>query len=154
MSIYIAQSPYRSAFSGASKRRRPFVPSAKSSVLTRGQDRKGDAVAGALQLFQQVKSKKVHFEFGSTSVIVGFIALALLMSILHLIHFNKVATKGYELKRLDANHQQLLSQYEIKNMQLAEYQSLNNIVVSDRVAMMRRPVSVTFVSGNTALASR
>ena len=164
MSIYIAQSPYRSSFKGGFKRRsrRGLLSGASSFTGLFQTKRSGVAMVqhmdrkeeGALSMFQQVKSKKVRFEFGPTSVMVGFIALALLMSVLHLMHFNNVASRGCALKRLDASHQQLLSQYEITNMKLAEYKSLNNIVASDKVDTMRRPANVMFVSGNTALASK
>lgn len=84
----------------------------------------------------------------------SLITVAILLGGAYLAFFNQVATKGYELRRLEADRQQLLTQYEIKNMKLAEVQSLNTIVQSDKANAMRRPYSIDYVKGGSVLAAR
>lgn len=112
------------------------------------------SVASAKQFFHNVKAKKVHFEFGPGTVMISLGVIAAVMSLSYLVHFNKVATKGYDLRRLEAERQELLSQYDVKNMKVAEATSLNHIINSDRLNGMRKPGEVIFVRSNTAIASR
>ena len=108
----------------------------------------------AVQTAKNIKSGKMKFEIGPASMIMGLAMIALSMSLLYLAHYNSVATKGYDLRRLEAARQQLMTQYDIKNMKLAEARSLAVISASDKVGNMRRPGEVTFVQGATAIASR
>lgn len=108
----------------------------------------------AVETARNIKSGKMKFEIGPTSMIIGLATVALTMSLLYLAHYNSVATKGYDLRRLEAARQQLMTQYDIKNMKLAEAKSLSVIAASDKVDGMRRPGEVTFVQGTTAIASR
>jgi hypothetical protein len=100
------------------------------------------------------KGATLNYEFGASTIMIGLGFIAIAASLLYLTHFNEVATKGYELKRLEADHQQLLNQYEIKNMKLAEAMSLARISESERVSAMRHPSDVTYLYGTTVLASR
>jgi hypothetical protein len=109
------------------------------------------SAAGAIG---KVREAVLRFEFGPAAAIGGMFTVAILLSLLYLAHFNQVATKGYDLRRLEADRQQLMNQYDIKNMKLAEAKSLANIISSDRVSAMRRPGEITYVRGNTALAKR
>jgi len=125
--------------------------------------RKGgaDAFVGTARMFSdaarvaaRLPNKKSGFEIGSGLIVSGLVGLSIFLSLAYLMHFNHVATKGYDLKRLEAARQQLLNQYEIKNMQLAEVQSLTSIMESAKADAMRRPYSVSYVRGNIAIASR
>jgi len=112
------------------------------------------SVVTAKQFFHSVRSKKMNFEVGPGTVMVGLGVLAVVMSLAYLMHFNQVATKGYDLRRLEAERQQLLSQYDIKNMKVAEATSLAHIIGTDKVGKMHRPNEVAFVHGSNAIASR
>lgn len=101
---------------------------------------------------RNIKSGKMKIVIQPSMVIISLIVVAVSLSLIQLAHFNLVATKGYELRRLEADRQQLLSSYEIKNMKLAEVKSLSGISGSDRASAMVRPASVEFMRGNTALA--
>lgn len=103
---------------------------------------------------KKIKDVKIGHTFGPSTVIGGLAVFAIVISLAYLAHFNQAATKGYDLKRLQADQNQLMSQYEIKNMRLAEIKALNTIAESKKVDGMRRPSVVTFVHGNTALAQR
>jgi hypothetical protein len=101
----------------------------------------------------KMRAATLKMEFGPTTAISGLAVVAILMSLLYLMNFNQVATKGYDLRRLEVARQQLLNQYEIKNMKLTETKALSSIISSDRISAMRQPGEVTFVRGNTAIAS-
>ena len=118
-----------------------------------------NSVSDATVRSRQALSKKVReavlrWQFGPATAISGLFVIAILLSLMYLAHFNQVATKGYDLRRLEADRQQLLNQYDIKNMKLAGVKSMANIIASDRVGAMRKPGEVTYVRGNTAIASR
>ncbi|MEZ4087501.1 MAG: hypothetical protein R3B71_04170 [Candidatus Gracilibacteria bacterium] len=112
-----------------------------------------ETVTGMAHAMKNVGSKKVKFEIGPRFVIIGLMGMVAFLSFAYLAHFHTVATKGYELRRLEADRQQLLNQYEIKNMRLAEMQSLTTIVESEKANSMRRANQIEFVRGNSALAS-
>lgn len=98
--------------------------------------------------------KNVKFEFGPFALIVTLLLIAVLISSIYLMHFNKVATKGYDLRKLEASRQELLSQHSIKDSNLAEVKSLNSMLQSGRLDHMRKPSEIIFVRGDTAIASR
>lgn len=118
-----------------------------------GVERKTASMSSFKSFLQTIKDRTTRLEFGSSTVIVGLLVIAVGMSLAYLIHFNRVATKGYDLRRLEAARQELMTQYDIKNMKLAEAKSLNTIINSDRISAMRKPNELIFVRGNTALAS-
>jgi len=106
--------------------------------------------------FGSVKAAVMRIEFGPSSLIIGLMLLSTILMILYLATYNKIATKGYDLKRLEADHQQLMTQYDIQNMKLSQVKSLTNMIVTARIAdNMRKPATVEFVhGGDTVLASR
>ncbi|MFC1751245.1 hypothetical protein ACFL2V_20885, partial [Pseudomonadota bacterium] len=106
------------------------------------------------EAINKFKGATLNYEFGTSTIIGSLAVVAIVTSLMYLAHFNQVATKGYELKRLEADHQQLLNQYEIKNMRLAEAMSLTRITETDRISAMRKANSVTFLTDNTVLASK
>lgn len=107
----------------------------------------------ALETAKNIKGGKMEFEVGPVAIIFSLSAIAVTMSLLYLTHYNSVATKGYDLRRLEADRQQLMTQHDIKNMKLAEVKSLSVISESERVSRMRRPSEVSFVQGSMAIAS-
>jgi hypothetical protein len=119
-------------------------------VVSKGESM-GANVAGSIR---KIKEATLKLEFGPSMAIGGLMMIAVLFMLLYLAHFNQVATKGYDLRRLEADRQQLMNQYDIKNMKLAEAKSLTTIISSDKIVGMRRPGEITYVRGNTALASR
>ena len=178
MAIYVASSPYRSftgrrelkvsfpKLAGFFKKRR----SLRSATLPRrvaGSGVSGNGVSSAGISARNVATSaaiavraagKVRrfpgLEFGPVSVMVILFVIACLMGLLYLAHFNQVATKGYDLRRLEAARQQLLGQNDIKNMKLADAKSMARVVASNRVSAMKRPSELIYVRGNTALASK
>ena len=120
--------------------------------LAQNSARKSGGGLNAGAAARSIKNAVMRIEFGPGAAIGGLFVLAVTFGLLYLAHFNQVATKGYDLRRLEADRQQLLNQYDIKNMKLAEVKSLTNILTTNRVAAMRKPAEVIFVRAGTALA--
>lgn len=156
MSIYVARSPYRTSFNKprlkisfpefgglfkhrAYRRARPHLEAAPRAISR-------DVSSS---MINNIKTRTLKMEFGPNAVIITLMMTAVLLSLLYLMHFNRVATKGYDLNRLDASRQQLLGQYDVKNMKLAEIKSLNNMIQSGKLEGMRRPANVMYVNGGT-----
>jgi len=95
---------------------------------------------------------KWKLQFGPMTLIVGLIVVAVMMSMLYLMHFNQVATKGYDLKRLEVDRQQLLDQNQVSNSNIDQVKSMPSILQSNRIQRMVRANNVSFVRGDTALA--
>lgn len=133
-----------------------FGKQTKQTAAKTGQAMKKSAqtFSEVAQAVKNVKGKKVKFEFGPNAVIGCLLVMVAFLSCAYLAHFNQVATKGYDLKRLEADRQQLLNQYEIKNMRLAEIQSMNTIINSEKADSMRRPSQVDYVHGASVIAAR
>lgn len=100
----------------------------------------------------RVSAIKWQLQFGPMTLIVGLIFVAVAMSMLYLMHFNQVATKGYDLKRLEVDRQQLMDQNQMSNMNIDKVKSLDAITGSARIQRMVKANNVSFVRGDTALA--
>jgi len=95
-------------------------------------------------------SKNVYI--GTFSLMVLLILFVCLMSILFLVHYNNMATKGYVLKRLEVERQALLAEQEIKDMHLAEITSLEALKNRDKVAAMYNVNDKMFIMEETGIA--
>lgn len=100
----------------------------------------------------RVTPLKWKLQFGPMTLIGGLVVLGVSMSILYLWHFNQVATKGYDLKRLEVDRNQLMEQNQVSNMNIDKVKSMGSILGSGRIQRMVRANDVSFVRGDTALA--
>ncbi len=133
--IAFTQSPYRpSNYQASSFSRRNRVLASDHNLISR-------------------KKIGLKISFGPAGVMVTLFVLAMGASMLYLMHFNQVATKGYDLKRLEVDRQQLLDQHQFENIKLAEVKSMNSILHSTRLQRMVNLNKVDFVGGDTVLAS-
>lgn len=82
------------------------------------------------------------------------IFLAGLMSLLYLMHFTDIHTKGYTLKKLEIERQELRNQQEIKIMNVAKVRSLARIKESEAVARMVPLKNPIYLKSDTAMARR
>lgn len=110
--------------------------------------------ASQLPRRSRVEAMRWKFDFGPLSVIVVLLLAAVLISFVYLAHFNGIATKGYDLKKLDAERQHLVGENEIKSVRLAEAKALNTMIESGRLEGMRKVSNVIFVRVDSAIASR
>lgn len=123
--IYLTKSPYRSGF--------------QRSTIQKPKPRSASA-------------ELIKFDI-SPYFIMGFLMVtAMVLGLLYLINFNQMATKGYELKRLEISRQELKGQYDLTNLYVAKVKSLDHILQSNRLGPMRKPESVNFVYADSVLA--
>ena len=66
------------------------------------------------------------------------IFLALAVSLLYLAHANRTATRGYALKKLEIEKNQIQTQMEIWNQQISEAESLGSIKNSGVLEDMKK----------------
>lgn len=94
------------------------------------------------------------FFFGSFTMTIFLFFLIVTMGLAYLMNFNQVATKGYELKRLEVQREHLVSQDEVANLKLSEARSLATIEKSPIVARMVKAKKPVYVLGESQLAQR
>ena len=95
---------------------------------------------------------KWKMQFGPTTLVVALIAVAVALSMLYLLHFNQVATKGYDLKRLEVDRQHLLDQNQLSSTSIDRVKSMPTILHSARIQRMVKASEISFVRGDSALA--
>ncbi|MBU1992342.1 MAG: hypothetical protein ABH856_02250 [Patescibacteria group bacterium] len=94
------------------------------------------------------------FYIGPTFLIFTMILMVCLISVVTLMFSTREITKGYALKKLEAEHEQLLRDHEAKTMHVAEVRSLMSIKNSPKVQAMVRPKQIVYYRGDTAIASK
>ena len=93
--------------------------------------------------------KMVSFVIKQSWIVVGLLIVAGTLGFFQVITYNKLATKGYGLKRLQVARQSLETQSEITNQYLADAKSMGNLVVNPSISNMRSPNQVQYVMGNS-----
>lgn len=91
---------------------------------------------------------------GPAFLIFLLILMVSLISVMTLMFSTKEITKGYTLKKLEAEHEQLLRDNEAKNMHVAEVRALASIKSSLKAQTMVIPGKVVYFRGDTAIAKR
>lgn len=91
---------------------------------------------------------------GPTFMIFTLVMMVCLISVMTLMFSTKEITKGYTLKKLEAEHEQLLRDNEAKTMHVAEVRALQVIKSSVKVQSMVRPTQIVYFRGDTAIASK
>lgn len=99
-------------------------------------------------------SSAVSVYIGPTFLIFTLVLIVCLISVVTLMFSTKGITKGYTLKKLEAEHEQLLRDNEVKTMHVAEVRSLASIKASPRAQSMVRPGKVVYYRYDTAIASK
>jgi hypothetical protein len=122
-------------------------------LLTRSPYRQ-EFINSSMRRFRRTRVTPIKWQlqFGPMTLIVGLIILAVMMSILYLMHFNQVATKGYDLVRLEADRQQLLDHNQLSNRSIDQVKSMDSILHSNRISRMVKANNITFVRGDSAIA--
>lgn len=95
-----------------------------------------------------------NVEFGPFFLMFSLVSFVVLVTIITLIFSTRQVTKGYVLNSLEDSHQVLLKDGEQMDMRLSDARSLRYIQKVPRVAKMRNPSTVVFLSGETAIASK
>lgn len=81
-------------------------------------------------------------------------ALILLLALLILFHENANATKGYRLRNLEYQRNQLLLEQEVLNMQIAQEQALETLQNDGQVQAMITPKNILYLKGEQAVAKQ
>jgi hypothetical protein len=100
----------------------------------------------------QVSDEVLKIDINPTVLIVVLFLLSLLLAALYLLNFNRVATKGYQLKRLEISQQELKDESDLKTLYLAKVKSMNGILNDSLLNGMHKPGQVEFVYGENVLA--
>jgi len=87
-------------------------------------------------------------------MIVGMGITISFLSVMMLVHFNQVSTRGYTIKYLEVQRQELVEQNEIIQKDLLEKKALSVLAATDKANSMVKPGSVAYVSGYSAIASK
>jgi len=80
--------------------------------------------------------------------------LIFVLALLILIHQNKNATKGYQLRQLERERSQLLLEEEVLRMHVAGAQSLEMIQEDKRVQAMISPKNTLYTKEQKAVAMK
>ena len=78
-----------------------------------------------------------RIEVGTVTLTFVILALALVVSLIYLAHANRTATRGYALKKLEIEKNQLQTEAEIWEQKVSEAESLNTITASPTVKGMQ-----------------
>jgi len=95
-----------------------------------------------------------NVEFGSFFLMFSLVSFVALVTVITLVFSTRQVTKGYVLNSLEDAHQVLIKDGEQMDMRLSDSRSLRHIQDLPRVAKMRNPNTVVFLSGETSIASR
>ena len=95
----------------------------------------------------QIRVGKFFLMF--TMVFIGGI-----LCMLYLMHFTDIHTKGYELRKLELARNELVTQHEIKTMNVARVRSLSHIETSTVTASMIPMRNPIFMTGDKAFAQK
>lgn len=95
-------------------------------------------------------AQKVHI--GANSLIIFIVSLICVISLIYLVHSNQTATKGYILKELQREKNDLAIENEIWDMKISRARSLSSLQNNSYVSDMVRADEPIFVRGDSAFA--
>lgn len=101
---------------------------------------------------QTATAEIVKLEISPMAMIVLLFILTMLLGGLYLMNFNKNATKGYILKRLEISRQELKQQSDLRTLDLSNAKAMNQMISSGAMDHMRKPNQVSYVFADSVLA--
>lgn len=106
------------------------------------------------QIADQValQAEIVKLEVSPLMVMVLLFITMLFLGALYLMNFNKNATKGYILKRMEVSRQELKEQSDIRTLNLAKAKAVTQMIESGAMDHMRKPGKVDYVFGESVIA--
>lgn len=69
-----------------------------------------------------------HVRAGQVALMFGLLLIIGVLSLLYLMQFSKVATKGYEITRLEVERNKLLTEREVMSVKVARERSLSSFL--------------------------
>lgn len=94
------------------------------------------------------------FEFGPYFLVVSLVIFVILITVITLTFSTRQVTKGYVLNKMESEHQSLIKENEVKDMQISQVRSLQYIQNSSKARSMQKPRGIVFISGDSAIASK
>jgi len=101
---------------------------------------------------QEAAREIVKISISPVMMIILLFVMFMLLGTLYLMNFNKVATKGYILKRLEVSQQELKDQSDLKTLNLAKARAMTQMIASGSLDNMRKPGKVSYVYGDSIIA--
>lgn len=126
--INVSYSPYRSEF----KAERALAEKAKTAL--------------------NVSDEVIKIDISPTFLIAFLFIVSVLLGCLYLWNFNKISTRGYQLKRLQISQQELKSESDLQTLYVAKAKSMNGLLTDGRLEGMRKPGHVEYVIAENVLA--
>jgi len=94
------------------------------------------------------------FQVGPYLVISSLVMFVVLIIVVTLVFSTRQITKGYQLSMLDFKHNNLVTQGEVRSMQISNVRSLRYIQEAPKVKSMISPKSIVYIKGESTIASR
>ncbi|MGL5830623.1 MAG: hypothetical protein ACRCZE_00565 [Candidatus Altimarinota bacterium] len=128
--IKTSYSPYRSDFRSESKA----------------------AKAGLVQAAEAKAKEFIRFDINPFMLMGILLLLISLLGFFYLLNYNKLATKGYNLKRLEIARQELQTERNEKTLYIAKVRSLTEMLKEEKFDGMVKPAKFEYVTGEHVLA--
>lgn len=100
------------------------------------------------------RTLSTEIRLGAVSLTVVVTLLALVVSLIYLAHANRVATRGYSIKKLEIEKTNLITDNEIWRQQVSEAKSLATVGDSPVVKKMTAVRDATYVRVGDTVAKR
>lgn len=94
------------------------------------------------------------FQPGPYFLIGSLVAFVALITVITLMFSTQQVTKGYQLSELEAMHQDLVRNSEVKDMEISQVRSLQFIEESPKVQGMVVPGQVVFIEPEVPIAKK
>ena len=94
------------------------------------------------------------FEIKTFALLMSMIFVVSFLSVMMLVNFNHVSTKGYTIKYLEVQQQKLWEQNELIKKDLLAKKALSTLSLSEKANKMIKPGEPIYVSGYSALAQK
>jgi len=99
---------------------------------------------------QRVKT----FEIKTFAMLISATLTISFLSVITLVNFNHVSTKGYTIKYLEVQQQKLWEENEQIKKNLLERKALSALSLSDKANRMVKPGKTIYVSGYSTIAQK
>jgi hypothetical protein len=94
------------------------------------------------------------FEIKTFTMLMSMAMVISFLSVMMLVNFNHVSTKGYTIKYLEVQQQKLWEENELIKKDLLERKALSALSLSEKANSMVKPGEAIYVSGYKALAQK
>lgn len=98
---------------------------------------------------------EAYMRTGQYALMFALFLLICVLSFIYLARFSSVATKGYEITRLEIERNKLTSETEVLNVKIAQERSLQSLLKEDsRIAHMIQGNNPEYFYAGSSLAKR